>query len=396
MFLPIGDTPNPSGRATLTWLLIAINLAVFLLVTLPLSAAAPDLANPLLIDYLNALGVRGNIPVEKILQQVSAYDLLVFEYGYRPAVASLPTLFTSMFLHAGWLHLLGNMLFLYIFGDNVEHRLGAVRFLLTYLATGVAAALFFALFVPNSQIPMIGASGAISGVLGLYFVWFPRNQVKTFVFFFPIIMQTFLIPSRVVLGFYLIVDNLLPFLFAGTSGSGVAHGAHIGGFLAGFGYAWFSDRTAISLPFRRRKPAVSRSAADSDPRRREAPTLDALSQAIRDGHLATAAELYARLPARQQRQQVARQSLLAIGHYLLEQADWDGALTLFRRFIAEYPADPAVTEAYLGAGRALMHKPRCLTSAYQYLLAALDTARTAQQEEEIRALLRQVEQRRED
>jgi membrane associated rhomboid family serine protease len=242
MLLPIGDTPNPPGRSYLTYLLIGLNLAVFLAISLPLTQAAPDLNDPLLFDYLRAVGGQGRISAQDILLQVSAYDQFVFRYGFRPTDPSLLTLFSSLFLHGGWMHLAGNMLFLWIFGDNVEYRLGRFGFLLTYLATGIAATLFFALFVPGSPVPLIGASGAISGILGCYFVWFPRNRIKTFVFLFPILMNTVLVPARLVLGFYLLIDNLLPFLLTPAGGSGVAHGAHIGGFFAGLAIAGGLDR----------------------------------------------------------------------------------------------------------------------------------------------------------
>ena len=242
MFLPIGDLPNPRSTPWITYALIAINIAVFALVTIPLSLARPDLNDPLLPDYLNAMARQASVPLATLLEQVSAYDLAVFRYGYRPGSPALLTLLTAMFLHGGWLHLAGNMLFLYIFGDNVEYRFGPLRYLLAYLGTGIAATLFFALFVAGSQVPLIGASGAISGVLGCYFVWFPRNQVKVFVFLFPLLMTQVLVPARLVLGFYLLVDNLLPFLITGSGGAGVAHGAHIGGFLAGMGVAAVSDR----------------------------------------------------------------------------------------------------------------------------------------------------------
>ncbi len=233
MLLPIGDTPNPPGRPYLTWLLIGVNVVVFLAISLPLIQARPNLNDPLLLDYLRVAGTRGPLSIQDILQQVSAYDLFVFRYGFRPADPSLLSLFSSLFLHGGWMHLLGNMLFLYIFGDNVEYRLGRIKYLLVYLGTGVAATLFFAMFVPDSPVPLIGASGAISGVLGCYFVWFPRNRIKTFIFLFPIMMDTVLVPARLVLGFYLLIDNLLPFLLTPGEGGGVAHGAHIGGFFAG-------------------------------------------------------------------------------------------------------------------------------------------------------------------
>jgi len=231
MFLPIGDSPNPPSRPYVTMSLILLNVAVFILITMPLSRLRPDFNDPMLIEYVRSLGSR--IDVRDFLQNVTAYDLVVFRYGFRPAAPSVVALLTSLFLHGGLAHLAGNMLFLWIFGDNVEYRLGRVGFLLTYLGGGICATLFFALFVPGSSIPLVGASGAISAVLGCYFIWFPHNQVKVFIFLFPILMTTVLIPAKIVLGFYLLVDNLLPFLLTAGRGSGIAHGAHIGGFLAG-------------------------------------------------------------------------------------------------------------------------------------------------------------------
>ena len=242
MFLPLGDSPNPPGRAWVNTGLIALNGAVYLLVSLPLAHSAPDLTSPWLHEYLHALGVRTPAQLQLVLSHLSAYEALVYQYGFKPADPSLLTLLTSLFLHGGLLHLAGNMLFLWIFGDNVEYRLGALRYLLVYLLCGVAATLFFALFTPASRIPLVGASGAISGVLGCYFLWFRRNRVKTFVFLFPFFMQSLFLPARLVLGFYLVVDNLLPFLFAGSSAGGVAHGAHIGGFIAGLAIAAATDR----------------------------------------------------------------------------------------------------------------------------------------------------------
>jgi membrane associated rhomboid family serine protease len=249
MFLPFGDTPNPRSTAYVNWLLIGLNVVIFLLVSMPLSVQRVDLADPLLVEYLRSFGVRGFVSPQQVLQNISAYDLFVFRYGFRPADPSLFSLFSSMFLHAGPMHLAGNMLFLYIFGNNVEARLGAPVYLLVYLASGVAATLFFALFVPGSGIPLVGASGAISGVLGCYFLWFPRNRVKTFIFLFPFLMTTVLLPARLVLGVYLILDNLLPFLINGGGAGGVAHGAHIGGFLGGLGLAYGLDRRWLGRRF---------------------------------------------------------------------------------------------------------------------------------------------------
>jgi len=237
MFFPIADTPNPPGYSPATKGLIILNVAIFVLLTLPLSTAAPELSDPWLIEYLKSIGINNNSQLRQVWDHLSAYQGFVYQYGYRPAEPSLLTLFTSMFLHGGLLHLGGNMLFLWIFGDNVEYRLGSVRFLLAYLGCGILATLFFSLFAPGSNVPLVGASGAISGILGAYFIWFPYNRVKTFVFLFPILMDWIYLPARLVLGFYILVDNILPFLFASSGAGGIAHGAHIGGFIGGVGLA---------------------------------------------------------------------------------------------------------------------------------------------------------------
>lgn len=236
MFIPVGDTPNPRGIPLITWLLIGINIAVFLLISIPLMDRPADPSDPLFREFLWTLQERG-LDAGRIAAQASAYDLFVFRHGFRPAEFAVSNLFSSLFLHAGWPHLAGNMLFLWIFGDNVEYRLGKGSYLITYLGTGIAATLFFSLFAPDSGVPMLGASGAISGILGCYFWWFPGNHVKVFIFLFPFWMDIILVPARIVLGLYLLVDNLLPFLLQTGAATGVAHGAHIGGFIAGLGLA---------------------------------------------------------------------------------------------------------------------------------------------------------------
>jgi membrane associated rhomboid family serine protease len=150
--------------------------------------------------------------------------------------------FTSMFLHGGWLHLLGNMLYLYIFGDNVEDALGHVRYLLFYLACGVVASLTHLALNLNSQVPTVGASGAIAGVLGAYFLLYPKAKVVTLLPIF-IFIQIIEIPAFLFLGFWF----LLQFI-SGTAASasqnagGVAWWAHIGGFAAGAVYTVFRYR----------------------------------------------------------------------------------------------------------------------------------------------------------
>jgi len=385
MFLPIGDVPNPKSNPYVNWLLIGINLAVFVIVTIPLSAARPALDDPVLLDYLNAVGAHGDWPVQLIYQHVSAYDLVVFKYGFRPAEFSPVTMFTAMFMHAGWMHLAGNMLFLWIYGDNVEHRLGHVGYLVAYLAAGLAATLFFTLFVPDSQVPMLGASGAISGVLGFYFLWFPRNRIKVFVFLFPLIMTTLLIPSRIVLGVYLVIDNLLPFMTTSAQGSGVAYGAHIGGFLAGLGLALAIDRLPGVLKMKGTLPK---------PNRKRANLVDAVTDIVRAidrGNLAHAVTRYTELDSRVQRGQLSTHNHLAIGNYLLDSGELDEALTVFRRLIAERPGDRNLDQAYLGAGRAMLHKDRCETAAWHYLVAAVDLAQSPQVAEAARGYMKLIE-----
>ena len=146
-----------------------------------------------------------------------------------PALVPLPfTAFTSMFLHADLMHLGGNMLYLWIFGNNIEDELGKVKFLLFYLAAGLAAAGLQVAFSPLSEIPMVGASGAIAGVLGAYLVAYPHARVRSLVFlgFFVRLVD---IPAGVLLGFWL----LLQILSSLAGGAGVAWWAHIGGFAFG-------------------------------------------------------------------------------------------------------------------------------------------------------------------
>jgi membrane associated rhomboid family serine protease len=153
----------------------------------------------------------------------------------NPDLFELGTVFTSMFLHGGWAHLLGNMLALYIFGDNIEDRLGSGGYLFFYLASGIAAAAAHIALNSNSPIPTIGASGAISGVLAAYLLFFPSARVITLIFIF--ILPWFVeIPAIIYLGFWFL-SQLFSGVFSVVSGTqaygGVAWWAHVGGFLAG-------------------------------------------------------------------------------------------------------------------------------------------------------------------
>jgi membrane associated rhomboid family serine protease len=161
-------------------------------------------------------------------------QLLTYGFGVLPGSFSWPTLVTSMFLHAGWMHVIGNMLYLWIFGDNVEDRLGHGGYLLFYLACGAAAALGQVAVSGDSLIPMIGASGAIAGVMGAYFVLYPHSRVLTVVFlvFFLDIVE---IPAIFFLGIWFVKELFSGVGSIGTSAltGGVAFWAHIVGFAVG-------------------------------------------------------------------------------------------------------------------------------------------------------------------
>ena len=372
MFLPLGDEPNPRGVPVVTYTLIGLNIAVFLFVTLPLSAVRPALDDPALAEYLRAIGPRlsGRMELAALLQQVSAYDLVVFSYGFRPADPGVIALLTSLFLHGGFMHLAGNMLFLWIYGDNVEHRLGPARYLVAYLGTGVLATLSHAVLDLGSTVPMVGASGAISGVLGFYFIWFPRNRVRLWVMLFPIFMNVVYAPARLVLGMYLIVDNLLPFLLTrGAGGGGVAYGAHIGGFLGGLAYAWWSARSEV-----RRRPQDFE--PDPDPAEpafaADPSSVRGVRQLIAAGEHGRAAAEYFRLSAARTARLLMPGDSIGFGRWLANNGHPDAALVVYQRHLRDYPLGPYAAEAHLGAGLVQLYARNQPTAAYQHLAAVLD------------------------
>jgi membrane associated rhomboid family serine protease len=142
------------------------------------------------------------------------------------------TTVTSMFMHGGWMHLIGNMWFLWIFGDNVEDSMGTPRFIAFYLMCGLAAAAFQIVSNPDSIVPMVGASGAIGGVMGAYIVLYPRVHVHM-LFFFGFFVTTLAVPAIFMLGYWLVLQLLSGVLALGGQGGGVAFWAHVGGFVAG-------------------------------------------------------------------------------------------------------------------------------------------------------------------
>jgi membrane associated rhomboid family serine protease len=209
LLFPIRDH-NPRGSVpVVTLLLIAANVVVFLY-----EISLGDRARQLL-----ALA-GGAIPYE-IVNHV--------DIGPRNLLPLPGSIWTSMFLHGGWMHLIGNMWFLWIFGDNVEDALGSVRYALFYFGAGTVGALAQIFTMPDSTVPMIGASGAVAGALGAYAMLFPRARVHTFIAI-PLLWHFRDIQAWIFLGIWFLMQFLLP------TGSGVAWMAHVGGFLAGIGF----------------------------------------------------------------------------------------------------------------------------------------------------------------
>jgi membrane associated rhomboid family serine protease len=381
MFLPVGDAPNPKGIPFVTYALIALNVAAFLLFNVPLGSRRADVNDPAFREYVEVMAreLQGRVDLRELVDQTSAYDLFSFEHGYRPAAPQVTDLLSCMFLHGGLMHLFGNMLFLWIYGDNVERRLGGLPFLLWYLLTGIAATLSHALVFSASDIPLVGASGAISGVLGFYFLWFPRNSVRMLAFLPPFLMQVFEIPARYVLGMYLLVDNLLPFLFAGEGG--VAHGAHIGGFIAGGLVAWLMDRRGLAT-----RPA--------DIEAPEGPPTGAgaVRAALAGGRHADAARAYFALPPPAARGALSADEAVELASWLRQGGHPDAALQLLRRVVRDVPRGEGLAEVYALAGTILLEDRREPAAAYQYLLTALELGPRPETAAAVRRGLRTIEE----
>lgn len=169
---------------------------------------------------------------EPFLKRYGAIPLFVLTMEAPPGYpAPYITIVTSMFLHGGFFHVGGNMLYLWIFGNNIEDSMGRFRFILFYLISGIVAVYTFSIVSPQSTTPMVGASGAVSGVLGAYLILFPRAKVLTLIPF-GFYMQLVKVPAVFVLGFWIVVQLINGMVSRGVGG-GVAWFAHIGGFLAG-------------------------------------------------------------------------------------------------------------------------------------------------------------------
>ncbi len=231
--IPLHDDNPTTITPLITIVLIVINVFVFLWqVSLPA------------MEQERVVFALGSIPAVLFGEAVLATDLAL--------VPPELSVITSMFLHGGWLHLIGNMLYLWIFGNNVEDAMGHVRFVVFYLLCGIAAALAQAWQDPTSTIPMIGASGAIGGVLGAYLILHPTARILVLVplgFLFPVIR----VPAVVVLGIWFLMQFLESAARPAGAG-GVAYWAHIGGFIAGAVLIFVFKRRQVVLLDRRAGP----------------------------------------------------------------------------------------------------------------------------------------------
>jgi membrane associated rhomboid family serine protease len=222
MFIPIGDDNSRRLRPpVVVWLLVALNGIVWFL---ELQHGDQFIAAYAAIPFEISTGI--DLTSTKYISIQGERIAIPQAAGPSPIYL---TLFSSMFMHGSWMHIFGNMIYLLIFGDQIEDRLGHLRFLIFYLLAGIAAGIAQVITTPNSVLPCVGASGAIAGVLGAYLILFPGNSIRVLVFRSIIIM-----PAFIVLGFWGVMQVLGHFGNPSEQG-GVAYMAHVGGFVVGVG-----------------------------------------------------------------------------------------------------------------------------------------------------------------
>lgn len=383
--IPIGDEPNEGGFPLVNYALILANVLVFV-----------------------------------VGQEAGKADGVVERYAYVPSDPSVLTAFSSMFLHGSWMHLLGNMLFLWIFGDNVEARLGRLGYLAAYLGTGLFGAVVHGMMSPGSAIPSLGASGAISGVQGMYVVAFPHNRVKLLLFF-RFIVRIIHVRAPWIVGIWFLINDVLPTLLAKGDAGGIAHGAHLGGFGTGLLLCFalrpfFSTEKDLAGEARARRqeprgrgipdlpsagprtvssprvasaPRAVSAPAAGDPflleRRAGAPLPSARSARgadaspevlglVRSGRTGEAARLMASTLASGGRASVPESDYLRLALHAEGMRRFDEAEVLFRGFLAAYPAAAGASLAHLGLGLILAREVGDAGAARPHLLAAAERA----------------------
>lgn len=246
--IPLRDYRHSSSFPVVTVAIIVLNVLVFLYqFSLSNTPARENTRQWVLVWQQAGCEIPGALAsqLRSRFSMISAEDEFTFRFGVMPCEIThgvdLPpfvplavwlTLLTAMFMHAGFWHILGNMWYLWIFGDNVEDVFGRFGYVLFYLLTGLAAAFAQILTNPNTVIPMVGASGAISGVLGAYFVLFPYGRILTLVPLFPFFVRLIELPAIFLLGFWFVMQ-FLGGISSPVEGGGVAYWAHAGGFITG-------------------------------------------------------------------------------------------------------------------------------------------------------------------
>lgn len=392
MFLPIGDSPNPRDYTPwMNWALIGANILVFVFITIPLSRQGVNMNDPLLQEYLRNIAdqLPPGVTIKEVLSQVSSYDLYTFVHGYKSGAPRIADLFYSMFLHGGILHLAGNMLFLWIYGDNVEYRLGKTGYLIAYLFTGALATLFFALLTGPSMVPLVGASGAISGILGLYFLLFPRNKIKVFIALIPFYVDVIFMPSRLVLGIFLIIDNILPFLI--SSQSAVAYGAHIGGFLGGLSIAFVGERFSWHWPWKDSMRHVGNAMTRLNPASQEddIENLLALRAAMNEKSPDKAVDILAHMEGKDV-SALRTDECITLSQWLDESGHPIAASRMLRQCVTNRHKSETLADVYLALGL-LRLKQGQPTAAYQYLLSALENQPSEETEKQTREALKNID-----
>ena len=235
MVMPLRD--DDTDRHTVpvvTYALIAVNVIVWL-IELNLGDRFINGYSTVPFEITNGKDLVG-------MQTIQAGGESVSIQLYPGPTPIYLTLLSSMFMHASWAHILGNMLYLWIFGDNIEDRIGSAKFLIFYLVCGLAASAAHIMFGPDSVIPSLGASGAIAGVLGAYLVLFPKRSVKVLM-----ARQIVNMPAFIVLGMWIVLQVFSQISVVGGEGGGVAYMAHIGGFVAGVALIFLFGKRAPAL-----------------------------------------------------------------------------------------------------------------------------------------------------
>ncbi len=247
--IPIRDDNPQINKPIAVYIIIALNIAAWLFI----QGMGGTQLNESICHY-------GLIPHDLFSDGFNQFN----SSGHCNNGAGWLGVFTSMFMHGSWMHIIGNMWFLYVFGDNIEDAMGSIRFIIFYILSGIAAAVAQVTIDPDSLIPMVGASGAIGGVMGAYIMLFPRVKVHMLMFIFII-----RVPAYAVLGYWIVLQFLGS--LNDNAGGGVAFAAHIGGFIAGAILIWTfkDDELLVNHPYHGWKQVKKPTDIWQDPKNRQ-------------------------------------------------------------------------------------------------------------------------------